>query len=379
MGHKNEDPNVSKKAYAVASVASTLTEQVIFHPLDSWIKNLMRSGEGKATFSNEMKVLKNSNVFSAVARAYQGIGFSTLKKLPLRGYKWIFSRRLNESIEKNHGAKLQKIFGDKGGQVAAAAIAGGITGALEPLVPGVYPLDIMQIQRQMEKKQGQVKPATSHAELPRLTFWQQWNLKVVARYKAWQERLSSFTLRDISRASLFTGLARNKPGMASMIATEKALSVNFNQEDNKVKGAVFSMFASWVSALASQLGDVYRVRTLEKAMVVRQAEIDLAKVRANVDVNLIRETKLPRALPFYQAALYNAHYADLKGTLPRPTVREIIAITPLKEAAFSGLKERLLGGTKVGVGFAAFNLYLNIAKSWFPKKEGSTPKSRLVA
>ncbi|MFO1258428.1 MAG: hypothetical protein U1E78_08485 [Gammaproteobacteria bacterium] len=217
-----------------AAVVSVGTEQALFYPLDTLVKNALHSAESKKAFLTE---IRSHSLFGAVGRSYQGLLEAYKKKGIQRGQKWFFQDTANQWLKNNHKAYFEAAYGPYA-NVVMSGVAGGFTGLMEPLF--VQYFDTKQVRKQLAKK-GEI-----HGKL---------------------------SFRDGYRATFFTGIARNLPGSVGLFGGSELFN---NLLDNPDKSNPYLNFSAklggaGISAIVSQPGDVIKTKMQKEFVSAREA------------------------------------------------------------------------------------------------------------
>lgn len=217
-----------------AAATSVATEQALFYPWDTFVKNALHSPERKAAFIAE---LRSQSFMSAIGRSYQGLLDAYKKKGLQRGQKWFFQDAVNEWLKKHYGSDFNTMFGTHA-QTARAGVAGGITGLLEPFF--VQYFDTKQVRKQLLQK-GQILPPLS--------------------------------VRDGYRATIFTGIARNLPGSIGLFGGSEYFNFLLNNQDksNPYLNFAAKVGGAFTSSLVSQPGDVIKTKMQQEFISAREA------------------------------------------------------------------------------------------------------------
>ncbi|MCS5711502.1 hypothetical protein [Candidatus Berkiella aquae] len=255
-------------------------EQGIFHGLDTASKNAMAHNQPVLPWFRGL--VQQEGILGATKRLYAGFGIGLLKKAPMRSYKYGVQDALNDYLTREYGAAFERTFGVYG-VVAIQALAGATTGAFEPWF--FQPIDTLQIRKQALKE--------------KVSF----------------ENAKKLGVRNLYRASLFTGMFRNVPGSIGLFGGSEFANAMMDNQDHhsNAKNLLAKWGGAFLSLILSQPGDVVKTK-----MQVHQ-----------------------------------------KGFLP--TLKDVT----VKELVTSGLSARLLMSAKVGVGFLVIEKTMSASKRLF--------------
>lgn len=228
FGHSIPWPQVG------AAFVSVGTEQALFYPFDTFVKNALHSRETQKAFLTE---IRSQSFFTAIGRSYQGLLEAYKKKGIQRGQKWFFQDTANQWLKNNHKAHFEAAYGPYA-HVVMAGIAGGFTGLMEPLF--VQYFDTKQVRKQLAKK-GEIHPKLS--------------------------------IRDGYRATFFTGFARNLPGSIGLFGGSELFNSILDNQDKSNPYLNFGakLGGAGVSAIVSQPGDVIKTKMQKEFISARQA------------------------------------------------------------------------------------------------------------
>lgn len=210
----------------IGATFGAIAEQGVFHPVDTAAKTAMANKTKTLPWLRAL--VAKEGMLSATKQLYGGFMLGVAKKAPMRSYKYGVQDHLNEVLSKQYGEAANIWFGAYG-NVIIQATAGATTGALEPFL--LFQLvDTMQVRKQVLKEP--------------ITF----------------ENAKKLGFRNLSRATIVTGFARNVPGSIGLFGGSELANQLMNNKDHESNGK--NLLSKWIGALFSlgfsQPGDVIK-------------------------------------------------------------------------------------------------------------------------
>lgn len=200
-------------------------EQTLFHPIDTVAKTAMANKQPILPWLRDLFALKGP--IGATQQLYGAFTLGYVKKAPLRMYKYGVQDEVAVALRTKYGESANRQFGEYG-HVVLQSIAGGLTGAFEPVF--FQGIDTLQVRKQVLREPISISSAQ--------------NLGITGLW----------------RGSIVTGLSRNVPGAIGLFGgSEYANHVMGNQDhDSDAKNLLAKWFGAFLSLVASQPGDVVK-------------------------------------------------------------------------------------------------------------------------
>lgn len=131
------------------SGAAGLAEVIVFHPVDTISKRLMRNQSHISSASQLNAVVFQHHASGSLHRRFftlfPGLGYAASYKILQRVHKYGGQPLIRDYLKEHHGPSFDQMFGDHNSKTMIHATAGSLVGVTEIIF---LPLDVLKIKRQ---------------------------------------------------------------------------------------------------------------------------------------------------------------------------------------------------------------------------------------